>query len=202
LRRDLPMHAAVLETLTQPQPLSRTGNVRELGRELSAVNLSEQREDVVQLHPRVPGSSEPAGVELAVEIRRLDTEEVELQHGRRMPLPQAERIEVRDLVAAQAIDLDQPRDGRLLLARRRIGGRRDARGRGRRLSQPLADRLADRPVRNLAAVRTYAAEEAAPSLRNAIRRFEIDFVKRLDERGICTLLRSRLVLLLALRTDT
>src|SRR5690606_20658974 len=101
--RDLPVHPAILEALAQPQPLARPGNVRELGGGLPAVDLSEQRQGLVQLHPRVPGPGEPAGIELAVEIRRLDAEEIELQHRRRVPLPQAERIEVRDLVPAQAI---------------------------------------------------------------------------------------------------
>src|SRR5690606_21251405 len=100
--------------LAQPQPLARSRNVRKLRGELSAVDLSKQREDIVQLHSRVTGPGQPAGIELAIEIRRLDAEEVELEHRRRMPLPQAERIEVRDLMAAQAVDLDQPRDGRLL----------------------------------------------------------------------------------------
>src|SRR5690606_32199147 len=115
LLRDLPVRAAVLEAFPQPQPLARTGDVRELRRELAAVDLPQQRDDVLQLHPRVPGAGETAGIKLAAEIRRLDAEEVELQHGGRVPLPQSERIEIRDLMTAQAVYLDQPRNGGLLL---------------------------------------------------------------------------------------
>src|SRR5690606_33911511 len=139
------------------------GNVCELGRELAAIDFLQQREDVLQPHTRVPGPGKPARVELAIEIGGLDAEEIELQHGRRVPFPQTERIEVRDLVAAKAVDLDQARDGRLLLAGRGIGGRCDASGGGAGLrGKPAAQRLADRAVSDLVMLGTDALEEASP----------------------------------------
>src|SRR5690606_3343938 len=101
LLRDLPMGTAVLEALAQPKPLARTRDVRELGRELAAVDLAQQREDILQLHASVAGSGQAARIELAVEVGRLDTEKIELQDRGRMPLPQAERIQIRNLVAAE-----------------------------------------------------------------------------------------------------
>jgi hypothetical protein len=187
--RDLPMRQAVFEALSQPQALAGAGDVRELGRELAAVDPLQQRQDVLQLHAGVARSRQAAGIELAAEIGRLEPEEVELQHGRRVPFPQTQRIEVRDLVPAQTVDLDQPRHGGLLLARRRIGGRAHARrnGTGRRLGlQPLAERFDYRTVRDVVCVGELA-EKAAPGIRNASRSLEIGFVQRLDEGGVGSL---------------
>src|SRR5690606_12425921 len=182
---DLPMRAGVLEPLPQPQALPGAGNVRELGGQLAAVDLLQQRENVAQLHSGVTGAGQAARVKLAVEVRGLDTEEVELQHGGRVPLPQPERIEIRDLVPAQAIDLDQARDRGLLLAGRRIRGRRDARRpRAGLLGEPPAQRFADRAVGNVAVIGTDAVEEAPPYLGHATWRFEVGLIERLDERSI------------------
>src|SRR5690606_23190844 len=104
--RDLPMRAAILEPLAEPQALPCPGNVRELSRELPAVDLLQQREDVAQLHAAVARPGEAAGVELAIEVLGLDAEEVELEHRGGVPLPQPERIEIRDLMPAQAVNLD------------------------------------------------------------------------------------------------
>ena len=131
--RDPPVRHAVFEALAQPQPLAGAGDVRELGRELAAIDVLQQREDVAQLHARVARAREAARVELAIEIALVEPEEIELEHGRHVALPEPERIEVGDLMAAQAVDLDQARDRGLLLARRRVGGRRPAPAARRRL---------------------------------------------------------------------
>ena len=146
--RERPVHAARLELLAQPQALARPRHVRELRGELAAIDLLQQRQDVLELHARVARACQPARRELALQVRLVEAEEIEAQHGRRGPLPQTERIEIGDLVAAQAVDLDQARDGGLLLdrpgasvSRRRRGARRAA------LPQPLRYGLNDRAVR-------------------------------------------------------
>ena len=148
------MDAARLELLAQPEPLARARHVRELGGELAAVDLLQQRQDVLELHARVARAGEPARRELALQVRLVEPEEVEAQHGRSGTLPQAERIEIRDLMTAQAVDLDQPRDGRLLLDGRSGVGRGAAGAPcALRLPQALRYGLNDRAVRDFGARR-------------------------------------------------
>ncbi len=85
--RELPMHAARLELLTEPEALASARDVRELGRELAAVDLLQQREDILQLHPLLAGAAETAGVELARQVRVVEAEEVERQHRGHGPVP-------------------------------------------------------------------------------------------------------------------
>ena len=146
------MHAARLELLAQPEPLARARDVRELGGELAAVDLLQQRQDVLELHARVARAGQTARRELALQVGLVEPEEVEAQHGGRGPIPQTERIEIRDLMPAQAVDLDQPRDGRLLLDGR-SGSAAAAAAAPVRAALPQALRygLDDRPVRNLGA---------------------------------------------------
>src|SRR5690606_18322294 len=162
--RDLPMRHAVFEALAQPQALTRTGDMRELRGELAAVDSLQKREDVLQLHARVAGAGQPARVELLAEIVRFQAQEVELEHRGGMAFPEPERIEVGDLVAAKAIDLDQPRNGGLLFARRRIGGRRHAGGDRacpRPGLQPLGEGLPERTARELVGLRPETAAGGA-----------------------------------------
>ena len=60
--RERPVHAARFELLAQPQPLARARHVRELGGELAAIDLLQQRQDVLELHARVAGAGQPAQV--------------------------------------------------------------------------------------------------------------------------------------------
>ncbi len=82
--------------------------MREFGADLAAVNSLQERENVLQLHPGATRPGQPPGVKLLFEIPVFDSEEIELQHGRDVSLPEPERIKIRDLVSAEAVDLNQP----------------------------------------------------------------------------------------------
>src|SRR5690606_16442598 len=194
VRAERPARPSGLELLPEPQTLPGTGNVRELRRELAAIDLLQERDDVRELHPRVAGPREPAGVELLVEIALVEPEELELQHRRGMPFPEAERIEIGDLVTAKAVNLDQAGDGGLLLARGRLDGwaRADRRGGGGRpAAQPLAERTDYRAMCDVAALAGERGEVAAPLGRHArgireigvVQAFEVSGVRPLQWRG-------------------
>ena len=196
-RRERPMDAGRLELLAKPEPLAGPRHVRELGSELAAVDLLQQRQDVLELHARVAGAGQPARRKLARQVRFVETEEIEAQHGRRGPLPHAERIEIGDLMAAQAVDLDQARDGRLLLDGRR-GFRRRCRRRScaLRLPQALRYGLNDRAVRNFGVACREGAEVLAPLRRNAARLGEVLLIEPLDVGRVGSLQVRRIVLML------
>jgi uncharacterized protein YabE (DUF348 family) len=90
--------------------------VGEFSTDFAAVNFPEQRNDVTQLHAPIAGTGQPTGHELGIHVAVAKAEIVQLQDARRRPLHEAQRVNVSDLVAAQAIDLDQPRNSRLFLA--------------------------------------------------------------------------------------
>ncbi len=81
------MDAASFELLAQPEPLARARHVRELGGELAAVDLLQQRQDVLELHTRVARASETARRELALQVGLVQSQEVEAQHGGGRTLP-------------------------------------------------------------------------------------------------------------------
>ena len=85
--RELPVDAARLELLAEPEALTGARDVREFGRELPAIDPPEQREDVLQLHPLLAGAAETAGVELARQVGVVEAEEVERQNRGHGPLP-------------------------------------------------------------------------------------------------------------------
>ncbi len=151
---ETPMNSARLELLAQPEPLSRARHVRELRGELAAVDLLQERQDVLELHARVARTCQPTRRELALQVRLVQSQEVEAQHGRSGTIPQSERIEIRDLMAAQTVDLDQPRDSRLFLDRRSgLGSGDGSAARRGTLPHALGYGLNDRPVRNFGARR-------------------------------------------------
>ena len=117
--RERPVHSARLELLAKPEPLASARNVRKLRCELAAVDLLQQREDVLELHPRSgPCPPDRPSKNSRARSDSSSPRKSKLKHRRNGPLPHAERIEIGDLVAAKAVDLDQPRDGGLLLDRR------------------------------------------------------------------------------------
>ena len=71
-----------------------------------------------------PVPAKPPVENSRVQIGLVEPEEIEAQHGRRGTFPHPERIEIRDLMPAEAIDLDQAGNGRLLLDRGRGFGAR------------------------------------------------------------------------------
>ena len=78
----------------------------DLDTDLATVDGLEHLEDVAQLHALIAAAGETPGVELGIHVGLAQTEIVELQHARRRAVHQAERIDVCDLVAAQAIHLN------------------------------------------------------------------------------------------------
>ena len=127
-------------------------------------------------------------------VRLGQTEIVELQDAGHLPHHQAERVQVRDLVAAQTIDLDHARYGGLFLGRRgdrAASGYDDAAfGRRRRIEQALADRA----VSDLGRTVTDRAEVFSPAFGYGVWIFEIALVHRLDRGRIAAEERRRLVL--------
>ncbi len=198
LRRERRMHAARFELLAQPQALARSRDVRELGRQLAAVDALQQRQDVLQLHALVTGAGQAAGGELARQIGLVEAQEIEAQDRGRRPLPQPERVEVRDLMAAQAIDLDQPRDRRLLLDRGRIAvsGRNGRSGYRCALLCPAGHRPDDGAMGYVAAILGERAEILTPLRRHTARFGEKLLIEPFDIGRIGSLQRRRLVLFL------
>ena len=97
--------------------------MRKFGADLAAVNSLEKRPYVAQPHALVTGARETARKKFRVHVGLGETQVFELQDARHRPGHQTQRIDIGDLVAAQTIDLDEARNGRLLFARRRRPGR-------------------------------------------------------------------------------
>ena len=83
---------------------------------VAAVDALEAREDLAQRRALGDPVVAAAGIELGVEIRLAQARVVEVEHPRARALQQPERIDVRDQMAAIAVDLHQARDRGLLLA--------------------------------------------------------------------------------------
>ena len=94
-----------LDVLLDPVLLIGLLDVHVLDADRARVRVAQHAEDVAELHHRLAG--EPAGGELAVEVpdREAPVDRVEL--GVRVRLLQAERIEVRDQVAAHAVHVHE-----------------------------------------------------------------------------------------------
>src|SRR5690606_22867931 len=102
----------LLEMFPEPQPFAGAGHMRELGADLAAVNFLQQCEDISQLHPPVACAGKPARYEFGVHVRFGQAEVIELEHSGYGPFHQSQRIQVRYLVAAKAVYLDQTGDRR------------------------------------------------------------------------------------------
>ena len=135
-----------LETLAQPQSFARPRQVRELGADLAAVNSLEHCEDLPQRHVLRADAGQAAGVELRIHVGLTEPEVIELQHRRHVTPPQSQRVEVGDLMPPHAVDLDEPCDGRLLLACGTGAFARRAAGCSTRRLQPTSDGSGQRPV--------------------------------------------------------
>ncbi len=96
-----------LEALAQPQTLTGPGDMRRLDTNLAAVDFFQERQYVAQLHALVAAARKAAGVELGIHVGLGQAEVVELQHAGHAPLHDAERINIGDLVPAQAVHLDE-----------------------------------------------------------------------------------------------
>ncbi len=181
----------MLEVLTQPEALAGARYVRKLCRELAAIDVPEQCENVAELHALAACAGKTAGKELGIEVVPTQTEEVELEHGRHVAAHEPQRVDIGDLMTAQAVDLDQARYRCLLLDRRhqpaaRFGGT----VRLTRFLQPFADRSQNGPVGHVAKVAAQRLEESPPYGRDSIGRLEIILVQRFDEGSVRSLERG------------
>ncbi len=118
------LQAPVLETVLQPQALVGFRYMGELGANATRIDLAQLHENLAQLHLLLDASRAAAGVELGLHVGIRQTHIGWLEHARHRPLHQAERVDVGDQVAAIRVELDQPRNGRLLFG---ISGRRHRR---------------------------------------------------------------------------
>ena len=110
------MEPAVLETVLKPQALFARRNVRELRADAPGIDVPELLQDLRQLHLLVDAARAAAGVEIEIHVGFGQADVGGIEHARHRPLHQAERVDVRDQVAAVRVELDQARDGGLLLA--------------------------------------------------------------------------------------
>ncbi len=123
------------------------------------------------------------GVELGIQVRLAQTGIVQVEHARARPLQQAKRIDVRDQMAAVAVDLYQPRYGGLLFAGHAVGD-------GRPRAPPRRPGFGRRPPRLPGRVRAHRPargqpiEVAAPAGVQRSGIAQVLFVQCLDEGGI------------------
>jgi len=191
-RRRQPRPAALpLEPLLDPALLHRIGDVHVLRAHRPAVDPLEPLDDIAegQLIRRV----ERAGIEGAVQVRLGEpvVGRVEIRHRRLRP--QVERVDVRGLVAAEAVGVDQPQHRRLLLGGLGAKLRRRRRRRTRRAAAvgapvPL-EALPDRGVghvRSAVAFLGQGPEVGAPLRIHAARILQVGLVEVLDEGRIGT----------------
>ena len=160
-----------------------------LGTDLAAIDFLEKRDDIGQFHARIAGTRKATGEEFGIEIGLGQTEKIGVQHRRYRPFEQLQRIDVGDLVAAQRIDLNQPRDRSLLF----VGGN-TARARAAHDSGPtawpgtvavgtnLGDDVGVAP--GALCGRAKAHEKVAPVLWHRLGVSQVVFVQAFDQRRI------------------
>ena len=128
--REAMVQPPFLEAVLQPEALLGRRDVRELGADAARVDLPELLQDLRQLHLLVDAARAARRVELRLHVGLGEADVGRIQHARHGPLHEAERIDVRDQVAAVGVELDEARDGGLLRA---VRGRRGV-ARERRLT--------------------------------------------------------------------
>ncbi len=89
----------------------------ELCTNLAAINTSRQSQDVAQLHAFVSSTGKATGIELGIHVAFIQSEVVQFEDARRRAFHYAQRINVRYLVAAQAVNLDKAGNRCLFFAR-------------------------------------------------------------------------------------
>ena len=128
--REAVLHASFLEAVLQPQPLVSSPRRARTPRRSSAVDVTQLRDDVAQLHALRNRVGAAACIELGVEIRRAEAEVFELEDLGNGTAHEAERIDVGEQMAAIRVHLDEP--GHRALLRRRVARLRPASSRARR----------------------------------------------------------------------
>ena len=119
--REAVMKPSVLEAVLKPQALFARRNVRELRADAPGIDVPQLLQELRQLHLLVDAARAAAGVEVEIHVGFGEADVGRIEHARHWPLHEAERVDVRDQVAAVRVELDEARDGGLLLADR--GGR-------------------------------------------------------------------------------
>ena len=169
---------AGFQPFLQPAALFRVRDMNGLDADAAAVNPLAQRDDVAQFHA-VRGE-QCAGVELAIHVGRVQAVEGRVQIGHRVVVGQAQRIEFRGLVAADAVGRDQLDDGGFLgVGVGRVAGR--DRGESSKLAKVLLDAQAARFRRAVAA---QVFEHLRPLRGHALRVFQPVLVHGLDPGGV------------------
>ena len=160
--------------------------MREFGAQLATVNLPEEIQDVTEFHEAVASAGKTTRIKLCVHVRVSQPEVVEFQDAGRVPFHDAERVEVRDLMAAQGVNLDQSRNRSLLLT----GGSGWPRGGGHAVTigprRPgfIDEPLTDRTMGDFRLSVIQRPEIAAPALRDRIRIPDILLLQRFHGRRI------------------
>ena len=166
--------------------------------DLAAVDRLQQGNNVPELHALVAGSRQSAGKEFAVQIGFGQTEVVQLQYAGHWPLHETERVDVGDLVPAQAVGLYQSRYSGLFFA-----GRHGAPGTCRphaacatAISGLIQQVISYRRVRDFGIGVSQRLEILTPGLGNRFRLVQKLLVQGFDSTGIAAEERRRGVLFL------
>jgi hypothetical protein len=174
-----------LEALLQPALLLGVDDVHDLAADGAAVGLIQRRDDLLQWRA-VQAQEEGAGLELGVQIalRQLVEGEVEVGDGRRAA--QAQGVDVRLLVAAEAVGVDQLEDLDLLAALVTVrGGGCHAGATG---AAQLVELVTDRGKRNVMGGAAFGARQLveirAPLVGDSIGIIEVLLVERFHIVGI------------------
>ena len=93
--------------------------MRELCANLAAVNVLRQFQDIAQLHACITGPGKTTRIKLAVHVTFGQTQVVQFENARNWALHQTQRINVRYLVTAQAVNLNKAGNCGLFFARSR-----------------------------------------------------------------------------------
>ena len=179
------LRAIGLEALLNPAFLRRVGDVHVLGADGAGVDLAQLAQDLVQRE--LVRREQRAGVELGREVFLAEAVVAGLEVRQRVDRGEAQRVDVRILVAAHPVRVDQAQHLGLAFGRcrRQAPGGGRARGLvGGQLQEQRLD-LAVRTVLGLAAVDLgQAVEVPTPVVRYAARVLQVGVEQVLDEGGV------------------
>ena len=105
--------AGIFQALVDPLALVEFGDMHEFGADRAGVGRLQARQQILQLHPRLPADT--TGAELAVQISLREAVERQVQVGRVDRRGQAQRIELRAEMTTRTVGGDQTTDIALAL---------------------------------------------------------------------------------------
>ena len=173
--------------------------MRDLRTDLAAVHFLEQRKNLSELHALVAPAGQATGKKLGVHVGLGQAEIVKLEDAGDRAMHQPQRIDIGDLVSAQTIDLNQPRDRRLLFARRRGATRSRSRstcGAAAPIARLLQQLVTNNRMGNFGIRGTERRKVVSPGRGHRRRVLEVPFVQGLDSAGIAAKQGGRGVLFL------